>query len=166
MNTLLIFFALPIAVIIFSIILQRIFRCPFIVASIIFAVFLIVAFVIGTFEALVAAIAYTLLSLLTAYIVMLLCRINWDEDEENNNCNRRRCCCQNNSNEDNNIITTSINGDINTANNSFNGTYSIGRNGTTCSCRQVDNNTITVMANIEPTSNTNGRRGRFCGTYR
>ena len=146
MNTLLIFFALPIAVIIFSIILQRIFRCPFIVASIIFAVFLIVAFVIGTFEALVAAIAYTLLSLLTAYIVMLLCRINWDED--------------------NNIITTSINGDINTANNSFNGTYSIGRNGTTCSCRQVDNNTITVMANIEPTSNTNGRRGRFCGTYR
>ncbi len=132
MNTLLIFFALPIAVIIFSIILQKLFKCPFIVASIIFAIFLIVAVVIGTFEAVIAAIAYTLLSLLTAYIVMLLCRINWNRDTQN---------------------------DITVINNN-------NSNGSTCSCNQNDNNTITVSANIQPTNNSNGRAGRFYGTYR
>ncbi len=80
MNALLIFFALPISVVIFSIILQKIFKCPIIVASITFAIFLIVSVVIGTFEAVVAAIAYTLLSLLTAYIVMIISRL--DENEE------------------------------------------------------------------------------------
>ncbi len=148
MNLLLIFFAIPIAVIIFSIILQKIFRCPFIVASIVFAVFLIVAVIIGTFEAVVAAIAYTLLALLTAYLVMLLCRINWDDDDDDD-CTRRCCCCH----------TTSS--DTNVQN-----TDTIGTNGTTCTCNQVDNNTITVTANIQPTANTNGRRGRFYGTYR
>lgn len=132
MNTLLIFFALPIAVIIFSIILQKLFKCPFIVASIVFAVFLIVAVVIGTFEAVIAAIAYTLLSLLTAYIVMLICRINWNRDTQN---------------------------DVTVINNNNN-------NGRTCSCNQTDNNTITVSANIQPTNNSNGRSGRFYGTYR
>ena len=42
MNTLLIFFALPIAIIIISIALQKIFKCPFLVAGIIFAIFFIV----------------------------------------------------------------------------------------------------------------------------
>ena len=133
MNTLLIFFALPIAVIIFSVILQKLFRCPFIVASIIFAIFLIVAVIIGTFEAVIAAIAYTLLSLLTAYIVMLICRINWNNNTQN---------------------------DISVIDNNGNNS-----NGGTCSCNQNDN-TITVSANIQPTNNTNGRRGRFYGTYR
>ena len=57
MNTLLIFFALPIAVIIISIALQKIFKCPFLVAAIIFAAFLIVTFVIGNLTYLVATIA-------------------------------------------------------------------------------------------------------------
>ena len=47
MNTLLIFFALPTSVIIISIALQKIFKCPFLVAAIIFAIFLIVTFVVG-----------------------------------------------------------------------------------------------------------------------
>ena len=37
-NLLLIFFAIPIAVIIVSIALQKIFKCPFLVAAIIFAI--------------------------------------------------------------------------------------------------------------------------------
>ena len=40
MNILLIFFALPIATIIISIALQKILRCPILVAAIIFAIFL------------------------------------------------------------------------------------------------------------------------------
>ena len=40
MTNLLIFFALPIATIIISIALQKIFKCPFLVAAIIFAIFL------------------------------------------------------------------------------------------------------------------------------
>ena len=38
MNILLLFFAIPIAVIIFSIALQKILKCPFIVAGIIFSI--------------------------------------------------------------------------------------------------------------------------------
>ncbi len=111
MNNLLIFFALPIAVVIFSIILQKIFKCPFIVAGIAFAIFLVVAVVIGTFEALLAGIAYTLLALLTAYIVMLICRINWSENNistisNTNDENAGGCSC----NQDNNgTITVSAN---------------------------------------------------------
>ena len=56
MNTLLIFFALPIAVIIISIALQRILKCPALVAAIIFAIFLIVTFVVNNLELLIAAI--------------------------------------------------------------------------------------------------------------
>ena len=58
MNTLLIFFALPIAVIIISIALQKIFKCPFLVAGIIFAIFLIVTFVVGNLNLLIATIYY------------------------------------------------------------------------------------------------------------
>ena len=44
---LLIFFALPLATIIISIALQKMLKCPFLVAGIIFAIFLVVTFVIG-----------------------------------------------------------------------------------------------------------------------
>ena len=51
MNILLIFFALPIATIIISIALQKILKCPILVAAIIFAIFLIC---VGIFELIVA----------------------------------------------------------------------------------------------------------------
>ena len=75
MNLLLIFFALPIAVIIVSIALQKILKCPFLVASIIFAIFLVVTFVIGNLIYLVATIAYTILSFITAVLTKIICRI-------------------------------------------------------------------------------------------
>ena len=59
MTNLLIFFALPIATIIISIALQKIFKCPFLVAAIIFAIFLVVTFILGNLIYLVATIAYT-----------------------------------------------------------------------------------------------------------
>lgn len=150
LNTLLIYFALPIAVIIFSIVLQKIFRCPIIVASIIFAIFLVVAFLVDVNNFLVATIAYTILSFVTAYIVMLICRISRALENGNNNYN---CCNNSNTIMNNNTQLT-------------NRTLQIGTNGTSCSCSQNDNNTISVMANVTPNSNNNGRTGRFSGCYR
>lgn len=237
MNILLIFFAIPLAVIIFSIALQKIFKCPFIVAGIIFAIFLIVTFIVDDLIFLVATIMYTIIALITAFIVKIICRIL----EERNECRRRCDCdiCRRNSDNDcdcnrcrsrnwsdcdrcrsNNrtdFITTNLpyviisgnnlenglslsnnlrilgngtcgnNGNVytynanisnttdsnssNTANteNSDNdcceNSCEIGRNGTSCTCSQVDNNTISVTGNIAPNCN-NGNSGRFWGSYR
>ena len=81
-NLLLIFFAIPIAVIIISIALQKIFRCPFLVASIIFAIFLVVTFVIGNLVLLVATIAYTILSFVTAVVTHIICKIMDAEEKK------------------------------------------------------------------------------------
>ena len=94
MNTLLIFFALPIAIIIISIALQKIFKCPFLVAGIIFAIFLIVTFAIGNLNYLVATIAYTILAFITAVLTNIICRIlreldRREEARESSCCNRR-----------------------------------------------------------------------------
>ena len=102
MNTLLIFFALPIAIIIISIALQKIFKCPFLVAGIIFAIFLIVTFTIGNLNYLVATIAYTILAFITAILTNIICRILRELDRrerESNCCNRRNRNSNNNNNE-------------------------------------------------------------------
>ena len=150
MNVLLIYFALPIAVIIFSIVLQKVFKCPLIVASIIFAIFLVVAFLVDVANFLVATIAYTILSFITAYIAMLICKLI-NVLENNNSCTR------NNGN-------TFLSNDSNTQ--LINGTLQIGTNGTSCSCSQSNNNAISVVANVTPNSSNNGRTGRFAGCYR
>ena len=84
MNTLLIFFALPIAVIIISAILQKVLKSPLAVAALIFAIFLVVTFAAFDETFLIATLAYTILALITALVVRLLCNEN-DEDEDNNN---------------------------------------------------------------------------------
>ncbi len=75
MNNLLIFFALPIAVIIISIALQKILKCPALVAAIIFAIFLIVTFVVNNLNFLIAAIVYAIISFITAYTVCVIKRL-------------------------------------------------------------------------------------------
>lgn len=73
MNNLLIFFALPIATIILAGIFETLIECPFKIAGITFAIYLIVAFVLGgTAELIVAAIVYTILALITALLVMYI----------------------------------------------------------------------------------------------
>lgn len=90
---LLIFFAIPIAVIIISIALQKIFRNPFLVAAIIFAIFLVVTFAIGDLIYLVATIAYTILSFITAIITCIICRLLQNiSDRQNTN---QMCGCLN-----------------------------------------------------------------------
>ena len=74
MNILLIFFAIPVAIIILSIILETLLKNPYKVAGIFFSIFLVVAFALGTTAALIAiVIGYTILSLLTAFLVKLFC---------------------------------------------------------------------------------------------
>lgn len=69
MNILLIFFAIPIAVIILSIILETYMKSPLKVAGIFFSIFLVLAFYLGgAAEYILAALVYTLISIITAYI--------------------------------------------------------------------------------------------------
>lgn len=81
MNILLIFFAIPVAVIILSIILETFIKCPIKVAGIFFAIFLVLAFLLGgTAELIVAAILYTIISFIAACLTEVICS--------------RRCCIQ------------------------------------------------------------------------
>ena len=104
---LLIFFALPIAVIIVSIALQRILKSPILVAAIIFSIFIVVTFIVADLNLLIATIIYTIISYITAIIVCLICRFLRSRDLDCFNCiglnardrNRERdsnfCNCQN-----------------------------------------------------------------------
>ena len=142
MNTiLLIFFAIPLAVIIFSIALQKILKCPALVAGIIFAIGVIITFIIGNLIFLAATLVYTFISYITGLITCLICRFFNNDDNHNDNCCRRNRCCNNNN--ENDLLTISSrcqnngNGDLLTIN-------SICANGNT-------NNLLTIS------SNNNGR---------
>lgn len=142
-----IFFALPLAIILLSIVFQKILRCPILVAITVFAVGLIVSFVafLGTLaEALIATIIYSIIAFVTASIVKIVCeciqrfrRCNSNcicNNDENNNCecNNNNCC--NNSHSINNAIPAS--------------------------------NDIAIRANFAPCNNNNGRTGSIRGCYR
>ena len=68
MNALLLFFALPVATIILAIVLQKILKCPWLVAAAFFAIYLIVTYAAFNSSFLIFAIVYTIL----AYIAALL----------------------------------------------------------------------------------------------
>ena len=72
MNVLL-FLVFPIATIIFSIALQKILKCPILVAGIVFAIFLILAFTVYSTDFLIYVILYTIISYITAYLTNLFC---------------------------------------------------------------------------------------------
>lgn len=73
MNILLIFFAIPIAVIILSIILETYMKSPLKVAGIFFSIFLVLAIYLGgTAEYIVAALVYTAISFVSAYLAELI----------------------------------------------------------------------------------------------
>ena len=87
MNGLLIFFAIPFAVIIISIALQKILKCPVLIAAITFAIFLVTTFIVGNLNILVAGIIYTLISFITAVLTCIICKIL--------NTYRNNACCKN-----------------------------------------------------------------------
>ena len=74
MNTLLLFFALPVATVLLAIVLQKILKNPILVAITFFAVYLIVAFAAFDETFLVFAIVYTILAFITAAIVEAICK--------------------------------------------------------------------------------------------
>lgn len=91
MNNLLIFFAIPVATIILSIILETLIKCPFKVAGIAFSIFLITAFALGgTVEWLVLAIAYTIISFISAYLTYMF--ENKQEENSSSNSSVVRTC--------------------------------------------------------------------------
>lgn len=97
MNNLLLFFALPIATIILSIVVQKILRNAFLTAGTFFAIYLIVTFAAFDINFLIYAIAYTILAYITALITeFVINRIEDNNEEENESCQ-----CQNNRGNDN-----------------------------------------------------------------
>ena len=96
----LIFFALPLATIIISIALQRILKCPILVAAIIFAIFLVVTFIVGNLIFLVAAIIYAIIAFITAFLTCIICKLLKRIGDID--CS---CTCMNNSRSDIGIAT-------------------------------------------------------------
>ena len=75
MDLLLLFFAIPLAIIILSVVLQKVLNCPWLVAATFFAIFLVVTFVIGDIRLLVLTIIYTIIAYITALILKFICEI-------------------------------------------------------------------------------------------
>ena len=87
MNTLLLFFAFPIATIILAIVLEKILRCPILTAATFFAIFLIVAFASFYASFLIFVIIYTIIALITAIIAEIFFRRSIEEDNNKCSCN-------------------------------------------------------------------------------
>lgn len=197
MNTiLLIFFAIPLAVIIFSIVLQKLIKCPALVAGIVFSILLIVVLAFFDFVFLLAVIAYTILSFITAFITSLVCRfINNERCSCNNErrcrcgCRERRnCCCDGNDNDSDentqlltinstcqngrngNLLTISSN-DRNGCNNDLL-TIDARNNNNSCNCRNCgcsnnfNNSNDIITLSANGTTSNNERTGRCTGCYR
>ena len=154
MENLLIFFALPLATIIISIALQKILKCPILVAGIIFSIFLIASLALGNLAFLIPTIIYTIISYIVAIIICMITNMQRNGHSICSCCNNihRNCCNENNTN---NLATTRINGVINLSNN---------EQVTENECN--NNEQITTQVNIIPNNNTNGRTGCICGRYR
>ena len=153
MNTiLLIFFAIPLAVIIFSIALQKILKCPALVAGIIFAIGIIITFIIGNLIVLALTLVYTLISYITAFSTCLICRF-FKNDNDDNGCRRNHCW--NNNNHENDLLTISSrcrnngNGELLTINSSC-------ANGNT-------NNLLTISSNNNGNGCCNDDNNNSCG---
>lgn len=82
-NLLLLFFALPVAIIILSIIFETLINCPIKIAGITFSILLIVTFAIADETFLIFTILYTILSYVVAWITkQWLC----NQDDDCNTC--------------------------------------------------------------------------------
>ena len=97
-TNLLIFFAIPLAIIVISIALQKILRNPFLVSAIIFSIALVIVLAFLDPIYLIAVVAYTILALITALLTCMLCGVL----SNSNMCNCMGCGGNNNNNSDDN----------------------------------------------------------------
>lgn len=82
-NLLLLFFALPVAIIILSIIFETLINCPIKIAGITFSILLIVTFAVADETFLIFTILYTILSYVVAWITKQWCS---NQEDDNNTC--------------------------------------------------------------------------------
>ena len=75
MDLVLILVVLPLATIIFSIALQKLLKCPLLVAAVVFAIFLILTYTVFGTDFIIFAILFALLAFVTAFLVSIFCRI-------------------------------------------------------------------------------------------
>lgn len=179
---LLIFFAIPLATILLAIVLEKVLRCPILVAITFFAVYLIVVFALfaagvitstNLAEFLIAIIIYTIIAFVTALIVELIRRINlrfFSDDDSNSTdvltCQDDDSSCSNNSGSSNlngNLLRISCR--CNNGNSSD--LLTVNSN---CLGNDSNNNTntdpITISGNIIPNQSNCGRTGSIRGCYR
>lgn len=156
MDILLLFFALPIATIILSIVLQKILKCPILVAATFFAIYLIVAFAIFDSGFLIFVILYTILAYITAVLTRLICNILERLNLLNNNCNSNCICddrCNNSCRNNNN----------NNSNNNDNDNNNNNTNRTRLTLTTNQTNPVVYLTNR---TNSSGRNGCCCSRRR
>lgn len=153
MNTLLLFFALPVATILLAIVVGKILRNPFLTAITFFAIYLIVAFAAFDATFLIYAIVYTILAFITAIIAEFFfqrCR------EQNNNCCKWLCRCSQSNN-----TTTLSDQDITRIANRL-ADIQNSNNNNSCNCNCCRNNNTSDVATVNVTNNTTGGRTSWC----
>lgn len=124
MDNILLFFALPIATIILSIVLQKVLKCPILVAATFFAVYLILTYSVFGSDFLIFAISYTIIAYITAILTKCICKLinqinRWRncEDRENQSC---VCQCQDNCNTCNNSNENNVRANVTLTSNGAN----------------------------------------------
>lgn len=133
MDTLLIFFAFPIAVIIISAILEKLLKNPIAVAAFIFAIFLIVTFAAFDETFLIATLVYTIIAFITALIVHILKRRC---DNEHNICDLLEDFIRNNNNNGNNSNDNLVDTVEDLLSNSTNNNSNANSNNCNCGCNR------------------------------
>lgn len=96
MDLLLLLFAIPLAIVIYSIILQKLINSPILVALSVFTIFLIVAIVQGDTTIYILTIVYAILAYVTAVLTNIIRRIIDRCMGENNSDNGCVCPSMNN----------------------------------------------------------------------
>lgn len=163
MDLILIFVVLPLATIIFSIALQRLLKCPILVAAVVFAIFLILTYTVFGTDFIIFAIVFGILAFITAFLVSLFCRLirrlgglegresdcdcDCDDDDE---CRCGRARSGNGKTSD--LLTISTGGTSGNSNNN------------SCNCNNSTNERIVLNAEVVPSNN--GNSGAFRGCYR
>jgi len=152
MNTLLLFFALPVAIIILAIVFEKILRCPVLTAATFFAIFLIVAFAVFDASFLIFVIVYTILS----FIVAVIAEIFFRRCKNENGCCKWDFCSWREKN--NNTIRLSDQDVRRIAEQLVNvqrNTICVQNNNKNCNCTND-------VATVNVTNNTTGGRTSWC----
>ena len=177
MDLILIFVVLPLATIIFSIALQRLLKCPILVAAVVFAIFLILTYTILGTDFIIFAIIYAILAFITAFLVNFFCKIlrrlrgleernsdcDCNRDNDNDNLLTISSRCGNGNNTE--LLTISTGGTYGNNNNSNN--WECNNNSCNCGCNNSNNTSNeSIVVNAEVVPFNNGTSGAFRGGFR